>query len=417
MIVISKAHSQSRLQLEKQVVSADNNTIGIWHFDNHLYSSRGIKPIGSPVIVSRDGKFGKAIAIEESTTNLLVNPLMNTTSGWGGSNSSTLSVQATSPSGTFPSGATACIKNTATTANGFTVQVLNLQLNTKYTVSAWIYSPSTNASSSAINVWYDNAGWQGIGGVSVTERDKWVYMTYTFTSNSTYTTHTIGFGGSGLTVGNASYACMAQLEQKTYATSFINGSRTVPTKFQINGINAKDFTISFWFKPDVQYYNAMTSQYNRVMASMYDSDLVRRIDYVDWVATPGGSATSSLPFYDLEPNASWDAAQTHWHHTSPYTANKWHQYFFIKSGSTMRILILRDGSSINDTVWTYSTSSKLSDFTLTRFELGSSSDSTWNGTFDELRIDKVAYSTDELTSWHLSEAPFYDPIDTTSLSI
>ena len=158
---------------------------------------------------------------EGARTNLLTYSAMSATTGWSGSNSSLLTVN--NP-GSLPAGATNCLRDEINTGqtNGFISKNLALSLGTQYTYSVWAYVPSAvPAGKATMYAWYDNAGWVDIGTSTITERDQWVRKTLTFTSNATYATHIVGVGISGGTPGLQSYACLAQLEQASFASSYI----------------------------------------------------------------------------------------------------------------------------------------------------------------------------------------------------
>ncbi|NRT88097.1 beta strand repeat-containing protein [Clostridium beijerinckii] len=149
--------------------------------------------------------------------NLLLNSdLRNGLNSWGGSNSSTITKVTTAPDSiSFPIGVTSCIKNAVSSTsqtNGYTVQTVTLLANTKYTLSFWVYIPSSTTGTASISVWYDNSGWKTIGNIVVSERGKWVRKSYTFTTNSTYTTTIVGFGLGGSSTGNCSYLALGKLE-------------------------------------------------------------------------------------------------------------------------------------------------------------------------------------------------------------
>lgn len=156
---------------------------------------------------------GRNLLLNSAITNNLVN--------WGSSNSSTIAKVTTSPeSSNFPIGVTSCICNTLTTANGITYQALTLLPNTTYTVSFWIYVPSSITGIANIATWYQNGGWNSIKSLIITERSQWVRKSLTFTTNATYTSTIIGFGLGGVTVGNVSYCALGKLEIGNKATDW-----------------------------------------------------------------------------------------------------------------------------------------------------------------------------------------------------
>ncbi len=172
----------------------------------------------------------KGILIEEQRTNLLTYSAMASTTGWSGSNLSILTVN--NP-GSLPAGASTCLRNEINTGQtfGFTTKNLTLSLATPYTFSVWAYIPSNVPVGKAnLSAWYNNAGWQTISATPISERDQWVRKTLTFTTNATYATTIVGVGLSATTSGLQSYSCLAQLEQGSFATSFIPTTTTTVTR-------------------------------------------------------------------------------------------------------------------------------------------------------------------------------------------
>lgn len=207
----------------------NKDTDFLFHYDTSNVSTRGLAASVTSLTSLRrnEGKFGGAVAIEESTTNLFLNPRMENLDNWSGSNSSILSVQATSPGGLFPEDITICVKNTVAMGQntGHTTQILNLNLNTVYTYTTWVFIPSTFRGTATLEVCYNNNGWVGVQSLIIAERDRWVRKRLTFTSNATYAAHIFKVGLTEAVPGDASYVCLAQMEQKQIDTSFTLNTR------------------------------------------------------------------------------------------------------------------------------------------------------------------------------------------------
>ena len=227
--------------------------------NSEAYSSDGTKfTVNTPVIET--GKFGKAIRIEEATTNLLTNPLLETTTGWSSSNSGAISVESVIPAGA-PNNVSGIIKClTVGTNSCFINQSVNLSVSTTYTFSVDVYVPSSVAAGKAtLSVWNNvtGTGWVGVSGASngtIVERDMWVrkFITFTTTSNASYPTYVLGVGiGSGV-IGNFLYATRAQLEQKSYNTTFCVGSRVADSiSIPASYCNSTACTVEAWINLDI----------------------------------------------------------------------------------------------------------------------------------------------------------------------
>lgn len=222
------------------------------------------------------------------------------------------------------------------------------------------------------------------------KRGQWSRLVLTFNTKATNR----WLSPAGWNVNDVVDFAAPLLEQKSFATSFVNGDRPSYGLVEINNLNLNIFTLAFKFKPDVQYYNIMTGSYNKVMLTMYDTDLIRRIHYTDYTSSPSPSATRSDPFFDLEPSASWSIAN-HWHQYYSYKANKWHYFFFMKSGNILRVYITsEDGTLLKDQTFIYSGGTDLENFTLSKLTLGSSA--SWSGIFKDVSLYNRQLSDNEI---------------------
>lgn len=368
--------------ITNQLLNIDNTQSTLFHFDKNLCSTNGINPIGNYVATLRqnEGKFGGCVANEEGTTNLFTNPKMETTTGWIASNSSIFSSESLSPSGSFPDGVNSCIKNTVGTSqtNGYTIQTPVLTLNTKYTCSMWVYIPSSvGLAKATISVWYSNNGWQGLGGVEITERDKWVYKTLTFTSNSTYTTHIIGVGLANATSGNVSYACKAQLEQKSFATSFVNGTRA-RGELKYDVLLNNSYTINFFFKPLV-LNNYSTSMNWVITDNPYSGKFIiwKRVDENYYRFRVNGADITFL--------------------STEIIGNIWSMISIVANETNTKIFlngVLK--GTINSVI------------SLSSISIGNTGSETGNNLFDELFLTNKVLSDSEIQTIYNLQQPFYD---------
>lgn len=187
------------------------------------------------------GKFGKAILIEEGTTNLLTNPFFSSgLSGWSTQN-------VTGDNEVYVTDGVVVIK--AVDAIPGLYQKVNLDVGTIVTVSILI--KRTSGSIAPRLRWGQGSV---IGEIEISENGQWVK----------YSAITDVQGNGNLIIepsiaGQVEYEIKAvQLEQKPYATSFINGTRaaetlTIPTA---GVLNPQEGTVECWVKvPIVTNWN------------------------------------------------------------------------------------------------------------------------------------------------------------------
>lgn len=189
-----------------------------------------------------------------------------------------------------------------------------------------------------------------------------------------------------------------QLEEKPYSSSFVNGSRSSVSNLKLEGFKENNFSISFKLKPKVEYYNTLSGNYNRTLLRMIHSDGLREIRYTDYTnAIP--TAKYSFTFFDLEPNVQWNGSNNHYHHNISYRQEKWHDFFLVKSGSTLSVIVKLEGKELVNSAFNYTSDSKLSDFQLSSIVIGSTSNSTtWASELKDFSIYNKALTLEEINA-------------------
>lgn len=192
------------------------------------------------------GKFGKAIMVEEGTTNLFTNSrLLNNGSGWM-PYSDTAWVDS---SGEYP------YIHCETKWDGV-YQTLSLSATT-YTLTYLVkHKAGSNTigshfdGSPSMKIRVDRGAWVDGNIITVPSDGNWhlVEIQATYTTAGSY--RVFLQPGRGVTEVSEFYFKYAQIEQKPYATSFIDGTRaaetlTIPTA----GVLGGEFTVEFWVKP------------------------------------------------------------------------------------------------------------------------------------------------------------------------
>lgn len=175
--------------------------------------------------------------MEIGTENLFLNAdFRNGKNNWAGSHGATIEVIDNPTSEVLPIPAKKVMKLTGATGQsyGFITQTIACELYTEYTVSFWCYFPNTVPEGLArIMVYYNNSGWKGLNGKTITERNKWVKKSLTFKSDKTFNNLilALGFNGSE-TPSKVCYCCLAKIEKGNKATDFTLSSADIDSSIE-----------------------------------------------------------------------------------------------------------------------------------------------------------------------------------------
>ena len=152
-------------------------------------------------------------------TNFNMYVTSNIKETWSGSHSSTISlIESDDNVSTMPIGVTKCLKNVSAGTTALTTQTVKLEPSTKYTISMWVYVPSSNSSGSypSLKVYYNYNGWKALGTktiIKTNNTDKWIKVQYTFKTHAAYTSTVLGFGLFSASANDISYSCQWMLEK------------------------------------------------------------------------------------------------------------------------------------------------------------------------------------------------------------
>ncbi len=345
------------------------------------------------------GKFGKAVMVEEGTTNLVSNPLAKDNlagiaTGFFGGSAGTVERSTALPSGCpWATG----VKTTVTVAGDANLIFkqtdgvkdttgIPVTAGATYTYSIWLYIPSN---SSITRLALRPIEWNSSGGVVrdnyltvFTTKGVWQRVTATWTLQSTTAKVTLRVCTTGT---GEFYATACMLEQKPYATTFTDGTRaaencTIPGTV----LNPQEGTIEFRVYVDPNIHNA-TSNWNMAF-SVSDTNEYNEIRF-------GHQAYSTLWHADFSNDIG-----THWHPTfalSPgwrYIALTWN-----KTTTTAKVYV--DGM----VVVSNATAPLPSAFAATAY-IGSWINSVFqlNTLIDDLRISNIARSDAEIAEAYAS---------------
>ena len=340
------------------------------------------------------GKFGKAIMIEEGTTNFFTNSrLLNNGSGW-----TPLSANAwVDSSGEYPyihceAQWDGVYQNLSLSATTYTLTYLVKHKAGSNTIgSHFDGSPS-------MKIRVDSGAWVDGNIITVPSDGNWhlVEIQATYTQAGSY--RVFLQPGRGVTEVSEFYFKYAQIEQKPYATSFIDGTRaaetlTIPTA---GVLNPQQGTIEVWvyvpdfWKPGIPYWRRIWGIGRGAGAGMY------------WLGYDPVAGKITFSIYN---NAG--TAQT-------ITANKpavgWHLFTARWSASEMSLWIdgVKMGSKTSPSLPT--------NFADTTLAIGCRSDSPYdnvNTLIDDFRVSNRARTDAEILSLYQSGQPAPKDADTT----
>ena len=367
------------------------------------------------------GKFGGAVAIQNSTTNLVNTVSLDALGsvvkegGWIDFDSTGEYVLEYTPLGYIKVAhniAWVDVNKDPSYDGGGSIfgaignEQINVSPNTTYTVSFHLKVKERDYFNNNFLYLqeYNSSGAQ-ISEVGIANKDNRIYLNNgwykvfaTFTTSPTTVKIQIQHYQYD-SLGNEFWFFGPQLEQKPFATSFTEGSRNNGEVIYPVAIDG-DFTISFWTKFDCKWYGLQT-QYGKKFIEFYNSISKAKVTWTDYTnVLNNGNA-----YFNLEPDVYWDEKIHHWHQRFDYETNTWYYIVFVKSENTLRQIIYdySSGEKIVDTSFTYTDSAKFANYSFDQLIIYGD----WSAFIDELRIDKRAVDEEEILAWYLSDVPFH----------
>lgn len=393
---MSMSHNASNLALHNRVCSIPEGGI-LFPFDSGLH---GIDSAGNIIYPEEDavatlrsgeGRFGGAVAVEEGTTNLFTNPkLLNNGQDWV-RNSSTAWVDS---SGEYP-----YIHGEAQYDGVY--QTLSLSATT-YTLTYLVkHKSGSNQIGShfdgapTMNVRVDGGGWINGNIIDVPSDGNWHLVEI----QATYTT--AGSYGVYLQPGRAVVGVSefwfkyAQLEQKPFATSFVNGTRARGALHYDGNqfsVGANEGTFSMWMYVDVSIpRGGGYPTYPQQCGLEFESGSL-------WCRSYYSTQFDLLAYIS---NVRYTSVG------GEITKTGWHLWTATWSDGAASIYI--DGSKVGSKV--------LGDYIpsgrLRKLSVGCNSNPAVPGSlFDEVLILPYAATDEEIKAWYHSNAPMYNNADT-----
>lgn len=389
-----QSHKGQRLPLANRVIPVDANCAALFHYDlseNDVLT--GIAPNSGAVFTLRpDGKFGGGIAVEESTTNLLA--IANSKWSINKNNFQGTMYVTTGSYSRFTTSARFDFQPRADIPAGGGWQLgqyaVDLTWNTAQTYTWSIYVKRLTTDHISIRL-LDSNGTNQQGPIVTTTNatapiGQWARLTATWTPSIT-NGGTVFYITAGET---ASFECAdPQVEQKSFATSFVSGNRSAGSLDYPVKLNHLQGTIAVWVYvnseikdiADYRHILSVNTANGRDdgLTLFHDSGAARfRLKCVN----DAGTATNIFIADSLVPDG-WRLFVARW------TAQELACFVDgVKVGS---------GATPNLPTGYASTISIGHELQIRQA----------NTVLDELRIDNIARTDDEILAWYHSNSPFW----------
>jgi len=365
-------------------MGVDADCVGLWHFDGSLNSHKGVAAIGDANFDT--GCFGQAVNVEEGTTNLISNPDFEVdTAGWDTWQTSIERVTTEKWSGN------ASLKVTLTGTDGAASTDIALSspvAGTIYTGSFYVKGAPGKFVRMLLRLSGGASATSDLYSPPITCDGTWQRIIFSRAIDySDRTIITLSFHSYSNAVGDIYYVDGFQLEQKPYATPFVNGTRLGVLKAPTTGLSASQGTISFRAK------NLAESVNGSVLIDLPKSDNTQGLRA--GIANDGKLYISNLESTGATvygPNKStltgWDSISLAW--------------------KPERLSLV-----VNDEEACYIENPGLPTALGSHIFIGTdrNGNNAINTLVDELRIDKVYREVNIRTGWHKTGVPFYTSED------
>uniref|UniRef100_UPI00261E1DDE phage tail spike protein n=1 Tax=Bacteroides sp. TaxID=29523 RepID=UPI00261E1DDE len=377
-------------------VGVDSDCSLLAHFDDSLLTHKAdelsfvresiaIKQDGSQVAANipryETGKFGKAIMVEEGTPNLLSanqSSVETNTTGFTSNNGAVLTRDITKY---WTGNASLKVVSTGGTYQGFCVTA-SVTTGLVYTFSVYLYSDAQANISVTLSDTRTRAD------ISITlNAGIWTRFSFPFPITMTSSGTFLMFVRN--TAAGTFYADGLQLEQKSYATSWILGGTTRQPEllsFPTTGLSPTTGTISVWVNVNTISKRQITTDWPMIFCCNKSGGISLRV----------GHNNNTTQWY------IWAESSSGGFCPDSLTPNGWHMFTATWNASYMKLYI--DGTEV------ISVSNPQLPLDILSIDLGYSSTVTLSYAdtlFDELRIDSVARTADEIKSWYNARSPFY----------
>jgi hypothetical protein len=360
------------------LVIAKPSNSHLWHFDTSLESTDGIKPLEGAVATLRpnEGRFGGAVAVEEGTVNLHPNPNDWTQFRANNPTTSPVEFQKYGVGGRIR-------RNPDFEGRSSNFSCYNILFYDA--VEGEVYTHS-------LKVKPERDAWLSLDpavGFVLCKAGEWTTLTRTITVSETGSRRVSGLYGND-TWGPDFNPWIEfkeyQVEQKPFATSFVDGTRAGGRlEYPAEVVPQNEGTIAGWFKmhplgfAEYRYFwDSIGSRFAFYIRSSDKSLIARTNNSAERILGSLGSG---------------------------FDETEWHQYALTWTGLGLNAYV--DGElvgSYNGTIELPLNSGNV------RFGTHRSGfDERSIGLFDELLILPYAATEEEIKAWYAMGAPFYDP--------
>jgi len=385
-------------------MGVDADCLGLWHFDGTLNSHKGVSAtftrasvayledgtqVASGVPRFEDGKFGKGVLIEEGTTNLVSNPDFEVdTAGWntwGGiiARDTTehyyglASLRVELPSGGNP-------------WDGIYSNLITVTAEATYTFSVKLKNQVAGVPMFAGICRADNGA--EIGVTAFTSTTGWIAKTVTATIPVGVTSVYVRVSRNNYSGATTFWVDGFQLEQKPHATSFVVGTRDNEVlKVPANVFNKGNWTINLKYKA----HQGIDDTWFRVLWECF-------IDSGNWYQVSFAPSTSAGKLL-LRVTCDGNVVVVE----SDVILSAGTTYDIAATGDGENLKLYVDGVQVGLTTPYAEPVGNLPDY----MYVGGQPAHYANGIIDELRIDKIARTDEEIQAWYKANAPFYTSED------
>jgi len=341
-----------------------------------------------------DGKFGKAVMVEEETTNLVPNSEAFDATSWAkeGFVGSITPNAATSPWGTLTA-------DQINITGGYVYRRMTLTAGRTYTFSCWVKSATgANISNGGLVIWCYNgaAGSKLRVRSTVTITPSWQRLSISYTAAADETDFSFIVAEASIVLPYNVYVWGAQVEEKPYATSYIPTSGatatrspetlTIPTA---GVLNPQEGTIEFWWCPINQPASTMTGSQTVAPPIIQVGNYYQNNSWLLWcgmgsqleLLVRGDNATGWTGQWTIIPNLSW------------YQLNRWY-HIVVRWENANTFWVFIDGVKYGP----YVSSQPFTGIAGNIMSLGrlNASSGPSNALYDDLRISSIARSDDEI---------------------